>query len=597
MPVTPDIKYDEIVGYFELKDQELKGGIIYLEEAWGNGRYKFGDVLSFDCSDFDYTQHVGAANAYIKEKILTFPNGMYLNLHAYVKQTEDPLIGIWVNVLAYDKDDNQVVWAPVGNEFHLQWSNGAGCFPGVFKDFGFKIAFLTDYYSFHPNTPATEDITPPDYYRLQIFFANRLRDNTAQYYLNSMSGIVSEGLMSHKPDPTLPSWYTPSPGNVYINTINLIYDADLDAKLAEIKTAGGSYEGGYQLGYPNDPNQDVDPSNTGGGDGEYTGGAGGGDKGQSEYDKNSDPIDFPAVPTGGALSTGAIKGFVVNTSTISAMFNKLWDASAFDIDTLQKLLSEPLDAIISLHVLPFAPSVSADQFIHLGNYDFENTIYAPVVSSQYKIIDCGTLEVKKYWGSALDYSPYTKVEIYLPFIGIRELKAEDVIGFTLGIKYNVDVLTGDLTCSIKCGMSVLYKFQGNCKATIPLSEQVNTTLATIAKSAGIVASSAGGGVAGVALSAALNTAMSKVVVNRSGDLSGNAGLLDDFTPYLIIHRPIQSLAKDFRKFKGYPSNITAKLGDLKGYTEVDFINLQNIPNATSAEMAEIKNLLMQGVLL
>ena len=86
------------------------------------------------------------------------------------------------------------------------------------------------------------------------------------------------------------------------------------------------------------------------------------------------------------------------------------------------------------------------------------------------------------------------------------------------------------------------------------------------------------------------------MISRSGDLSGAVGLLDDFLPYLIIHRPIQSLAENFKSFKGYPSNITATLSSLKGYTEVEYIHLKNI-KATDAEIEEIEALLKEGVII
>lgn len=46
---------------------------------------------------------------------------------------------------------------------------------------------------------------------------------------------------------------------------------------------------------------------------------------------------------------------------------------------------------------------------------------------------------------------------------------------------------------------------------------------------------------------------------------------------------------------GYPSYITAKLGDLEGYTEIDSIHLENI-GATESELSEIESILKGGVI-
>lgn len=361
--------------------------------------------------------------------------------------------------------------------------------------------------------------------------------------------------------------------------------------------------------------QDDDPSGPGGGGGSYspTGGSG-----QGGYDPNADPIPVPGLPAGGSTATGSIKSFLVSPTIIQNIFARLWNNSFFDVITWQKIIEEPLDSIVSLHCIPCTPTASGSATIQLGNIDTE--VSAPVITNQYVQVDCGTVKIPEYWGSALDYSPYTnKIEIFLPFIGIRPLKPEDVLKQDLKIVYNIDVLTGNMVANIKCGIAVLYKFTGNAKATIPITSRVYSALEAVMKGAGqtvnatangamtasarpdatpeTIEASAQNAAAGAAISAAINVAMSKVQIQRSGDISGSTGLLDDFTPYIIIHRPIQSLPADFKKFKGYPSNVTAYLSELVGYTEVEYIHLENVTGATDKELNEITALLRGGVII
>lgn len=342
-----------------------------------------------------------------------------------------------------------------------------------------------------------------------------------------------------------------------------------------------------------EPTQELDPSTPGGG--------GGG------YDGTSDPVDFPILPTGGALGSGAIKAYCPTTQELHDLFLKLWDTNIFDVDTFQKLVDNPLDAIISLHAIPVTPSIGTHAaHIFIGN--FNTGIGMDSINNQYLTVDCGSVNTEEFWGSALDYNPYTKSSIYLPFVGIKDLNTDDVMKKNIRIKYNIDVINGDCVAFVKCGTAVLYKFAGNIKQNIPITGQrsdvpLKGLQATLSEAGGILMGCAIGGpvggavAAGAGLSAASTVVGSKITTQRSGALSGNYGVLDDFVPYLIFHRPIQSLADKFKTFKGYPSNITAKLSSLSGYTEVEYINLQNIPNATSAEMDEIKNLLKQGVLI
>lgn len=344
-----------------------------------------------------------------------------------------------------------------------------------------------------------------------------------------------------------------------------------------------------------DPSQEDNPSGPGGG-----GGSGAGNPtrpGGDPYDTRSDPIDFPTLPTGGPIASGAIKTFAVSVAVLTQLFEKLWNTSVFDVSRWQKLLEAPLDSIIGLNCIPITPAASqSGAEIKIGS--FESGVSAPVVTQQYYTIDCGSVKIDEYWGSALDYSPYTKFQIYLPFIGIKDIQIDDAMGLTLNVKYNYDILSGNLTANIKCGKSVLYKFNGNVKQTIPISSYTNTQLENALRTLPTMASTAmGAGATGAMVGAALNVAMSKTNVQRTGDLSGSTGLLEDFVPYVIVHRPMQSLAADFKGFKGYPSNITAILNTLSGYTEVEYIHLTGIDGATDQELNEIESLLKAGVII
>lgn len=366
--------------------------------------------------------------------------------------------------------------------------------------------------------------------------------------------------------------------------------SDIESFNAYMSSHGDPIPSDYPIVVKSGLPQDYDPSTPGGGDGNYS--------------DESDPIDFPGLPTGGALACGAIHAFSVNATVITQLFQKLWSTSIFDMATWQKLVSSPLDCIISLHALPVAPSVGNSRDIWFGNFNTE--LDAPIVNNQYLTVDAGYIDLIKFFGSAMDFSPYTKVSIYLPFSGIHDLATEDVQGSRIHVKYNIDVLTGDCVINVKCGQSVLYKFTGNMKMGIPITSRDDNALGnTIKGSVGMIAGAIVGGaignapgaIAGATLSAAASVAAHKVTVSRSGELTGNTGILDEFVPYLIIHRPQQSLAVNYNKFKGYPSNLTLTLGSCTGYTEVEHIHLTGITGATDTELDMIENQLKAGVII
>ena len=81
-----------------------------------------------------------------------------------------------------------------------------------------------------------------------------------------------------------------------------------------------------------------------------------------------------------------------------------------------------------------------------------------------------------------------------------------------------------------------------------------------------------------------------------GDLSGNVGMLANQKPFIIIQRPRQLVPSRQHKYTGYPSFVTMALSNCIGFTQVESINLDNVP-CTEDEYNEIVNLLKSGVII
>lgn len=325
--------------------------------------------------------------------------------------------------------------------------------------------------------------------------------------------------------------------------------------------------------------------------------------GGGTFDNTGNNIGFGGLPTLSAVAAGFITIYNPSLTSLQALSDYLWTSNFFD--NVKKIFSNPMDAIIGLSIVPVI--IPPDQSVEVKVSGISTGVYMTKASSQYTQLNCGTLAIEEYWGSALDYSPYTKIQIYLPYIGIRELSTDDIMGKTIELLYNVDILTGACTAQIKSGNSVLYQFSGSCSCSIPITgRDFSQIISNVVNAVGGVALGVATGglaapmtVAGVA--AALNCSASSVMnskprVERSGSMGSTAGLMGVQTPYLIIERPRQALPVSYNEFVGYPSNITAMLSTLSGYTEVESIHLENI-HATSDELTEIENLLKGGILL
>lgn len=323
----------------------------------------------------------------------------------------------------------------------------------------------------------------------------------------------------------------------------------------------------------------------------------GGTGGTGDFDGSSTDIGIPDAPSISAASTRFISLFNPSLSQLNDLASFMW-SDLFDIDTFKKLFADPMQTILGLSVIPGPiPSAGASE-VKVGNISTGVTMNK--AAQQYITIDCGSLNVNEYWGAYLDYDPYTKCEIYLPYIGTHAIAADDIMGKTVRVVYRVDILSGACIAYIKCGGSVLYQFAGQCAASIPITGNdwtnvINGAVSVAASIGSLVAT--GGASAPLAANSIANAAVNqmKPSVEKSGSLSGAAGIMGIQQPYLIITRPRQALPYKQNTYSGYPSLYSVNLSELTGYTEIEKIHLEGIP-ATEKELVEIDTLLKGGVI-
>ena len=319
------------------------------------------------------------------------------------------------------------------------------------------------------------------------------------------------------------------------------------------------------------------------------------------FDDTSDNIDIPTLPVTNASSCGMVKMYEMDLGQTKALASYLWSGATEFYENLTKMFNDPMDSIISLSLAPIKPSVGNSTVIEICKYAINNVTGNPL-TSQYASLNCGTVKISPYWGNALDYAPYTKASIYLPFIGTQELNIDDVMNRTVGVTYNIDLLSGACACMITCDGSVMYNFSGNVISQIPVSgknalEMYKSVISAVTNTALAVGTGAGGvALAGDVMSNGLSVMGSKMTVQRGGTISATNGVLGVKFPYITILRANQSLPADFHSFKGYPSNISGKVSSFSGYTEVEYVHVTGI-NATENELEMIEQILKEGFII
>lgn len=316
----------------------------------------------------------------------------------------------------------------------------------------------------------------------------------------------------------------------------------------------------------------------------------------------SDDIGFPELPIVSALDTGFITLYCPTTSQLKSLVDYLWTSDW--IDTIKKVINNPMDAVISLQLCPLRSIPYSASQLKIGAVN--TGLASNKCTNQYIIADCGTVKIPENYSNALDYTQ-TDIQIYLPFIGVRSISLGLSMNSTLSLKYYVDILTGNSVAMLEVSKSntsksVYYSWDCNINSQIPITganySQVIQSLMSLGLNVagGAVNPAVGISQAGSIVNDAANVLGGKVAVESHGSLSNNTGLLANMQPYVIVTLPKQSLPSTFANDKGYVSNISKQLSAVSGYTEVDAIHLDNIV-CTEDERKEIESILKSGVVL
>ena len=212
--------------------------------------------------------------------------------------------------------------------------------------------------------------------------------------------------------------------------------------------------------------------------------------------------------------------------------------------------------IVSIHKV-FVPVSTDEAFqpIKFGKYNTQ--VNSKVVNKKVSRVSCGKVTVPELYHNALDYSPFTTVRIWLPFLGFYDLSIDELSNKEIELTYAIDLVNGKALAEISNDDGVIYRFVGTAYAQEPYhTESLNN--------------------------------MSTAYINGAYNMA-------DFTPYLLIERPI-NLTPSNNDLEGLPTYKVVTIGDMKGYLRCRKVFATDMI-ATEAEKNEIEALLRDGVLV
>lgn len=340
-------------------------------------------------------------------------------------------------------------------------------------------------------------------------------------------------------------------------------------------------------------------------------------------DNESDKMDNPENPKLSPIAAGN-NLYAMTINELEQTFNFLWDGHNKDIAGVTLSEANIIDTLCNCFYMPF------DILSHDSAHCIEATVTAggyasevnskAIISGYNKRFNFGDIEIEEYYGSYLDYSPFTTVSIYLPYIGFKQLDVSKCMGKKINVTYSVDFSQGIVTAYIS------YYYDGNKQVFAEFSGQIGIPIkvtgknTTAAENAVKDAAFAVGGFALAAISVlavpatggtsligtagavgaglnAIGKTVNAMTVQPDSISVGNAGaenwLLSPQGCYVHIQRPRTATPENFKDTNGWATRYTGTISEFTGYLECSTVI--NTVSATAEEKNQITNLLKQGV--
>ena len=328
----------------------------------------------------------------------------------------------------------------------------------------------------------------------------------------------------------------------------------------------------------------------------------------------SDTVTQPGAPdesAASAVNSGFLHCYQMTQSELDKVASALYSDTL--MDAIKNVFVNPLDFIASLMVFPCSPNVGSSEAIKFGKWACIATgatalgvsITGTKLSSQFKVVDFGSVTIDENWGNFLDYSQ-TTIELFLPFIGSVNIDVSECMGGTINVQYTIDFFTGQCVANVLCQRDLYiganksianraqHSYQGNCAIQIPLSAvNYGSMIGSLINASAQSITNPVSGFVGIAIDAVGGGFRPNV--SSKGNIVANSGFCSVLYPYVRITRPITAEPDSYQEVVGYPSYINTTLGECEDLCICDDINLQGISGATENELNRIKQMCREGV--
>lgn len=270
--------------------------------------------------------------------------------------------------------------------------------------------------------------------------------------------------------------------------------------------------------------------------------------------------------------------------------------------------------------------------VKIGSWESQNAQGRRIIKNE-GTIDCGSFFYNRVYQDYRDYEPYNLLFVNLPFCGCHQLTISKYIDKTVTVKYNIDITTGGIVCSLYADNILLDVFEGTCGASRPISATdnnayinnivgaitgassqaqgsitgISNAVGAVGKAVNVGSVAAGGaalgavGVAGAAGASGVFTAyqIKQAVDNppqmHRGSLAGNLAYSLNTHPTFLFYTKRTIRPENELSLIGYPSGHGGVVGSFSGFLQCSAFKLANGFTGTEREREDILSIMRAGI--
>ena len=371
---------------------------------------------------------------------------------------------------------------------------------------------------------------------------------------------------------------------------------------------------------------------------------------------SNDVITSPPYAIARTVNFGGDEGhgiylYKIDAANLAVVAQSLWASSLFD--KFRDVIYSPSSGILGCHILPY--KINSDEMVHtvklcgteakFANTETDvkpnqvpglNPIYTYAYANWAVAAQNHHSEsfyVEPFFNSFLDFEPYTKIQLRLPFIGTVPIPTSAVMGGYILVNYILDNRNGNLVAQVYAismrnhetndanGGILIGQWSGNCALSMSLTGNSMGSQEVVGAIKGFASNAVGtiiqdnssnqtspvGGLVSAGVNAGLDILTARHEPRLFGTLNSGAGPLTDLTCRLIITRPVDVTPGSYKvvdgtrvfsadgllEQKGLASYSGGTVAQYSGVTQ-GYV-LGNIDGATEGEIKEIRRLFAEGV--